>query len=395
MNRAAAITGMGCVTVAGAGVQKTWAALLDGKVLAEHHPSEAEMPEHWTARAPESAVLEPMLTGLSYPRPARTTILAMAAAQECWQSLCLNEQMDQHRTGCAMSRNFGQHDTVAQYNRVLWEKGPAAVSGLQFVQTIGNTVLGKISLDLHLRGPSILNFGAPVLGLALDNLRDNDADAMLVGGVDELSLYALTRVCLGGLAVLSEQPSGPYDRRRQGLVPGEAAAFLFLETPESAKSGDRKILGYLRGHASVTDRSPSSFECSAEDIAECVRRALADAEMVADEIAFVCGAGNRLPDFDRAELRALETVFPTPPPLYSCKGALGETWGAAAYLSVISVLLAFSSGQLPPTAGTTEPEDCRVPVIIESAAPINRGATLVLSLDMSGQDSAYILTAEP
>src|SRR5207249_4507459 len=113
-----------------------------------------------------------------------------------------NGQIDHDRAGCAMSRNFGQHDVVAQYNRVLWENGPASVSGLQFVQTIGNTVLGKVSLDLHLRGPSILNFGAPILGLALDTLRDDDADIMLVGGVDELSLYALTRVCQHDVSIV-------------------------------------------------------------------------------------------------------------------------------------------------------------------------------------------------
>ena len=396
MKGIAAVTGTGCVTVAGAGAGLAWDALLRGEVLGQVHPAEGDMPEHRTARAPGNAALEPGLTGLSYPRPSRTTIMSMAAAQECWRNAGAEGKIDQDRTGCSMSRNFGQHDVVAQYNRVLWDKGPASVSGLQFVQTIGNTVLGKISLDFHLRGPGILNFGAPILGVALENLRDGDADGVLAGGVDELSLYALTRVCLGGLAVTSGDPSGPYDARRHGLLPGEGAAFLMLEKPETARARGAQALGYLRGHAAVTDRSNSSFDRNADDIAECMRRAMQDAEIGSGDIALICGAGTRLACVDRAELQAIEKVFSAPPPLYSCKGALGETWGASAYVSAISVVRALAAGVAPPTAGTAEVEaGFRVPVVMDRPAPIGKGAAIVLSFDMSGQNSAYIFTAEP
>ena len=396
MNRIAAVTGIGCVTVAGVGAGQTWEALLRGQVLGQLHPAEGQMPQHWTARAPESAALEGLLFGLSYPRPSRTTILSMTAAQECWQNAGADGQIDHDRAGCAMSRNFGQHEVVGRYLRVLWEKGPASVSGLQFVQTISNTVLGKVSLDFHLRGPSILNLGAPVLGLALDTLRDDDADVMLVGGIDELSLYTLTRVCLGGIAALSDETFGPYDARRHGLLPGEGAAFLLLEKPEFAKARGAKVLGYLCGYASVADRSKNSFNRNEDDIGESIRRALEDSDVAAEDIALVCGAGTRLPNFDCAELQALEKVFPTPPVLFSCKGALGETWGASAYLSAISVLKAFSTGLAPPTAGTTELESgCRVPIIVERPAPVCQDIALVLSLDMSGQNSAYVFVSKP
>lgn len=396
MKGIAAITGTGCVTAAGAGADRAWEALLRGQVLGHVHPAEGEMPGHLAARAPENAALEQGMTGLSYPRPARTTIMSMAAAQECWRNAGAEGNIDQDRTGCSMSRNFGQHDVVAQYNSVLWKKGPASVSGLQFVQTIGNTVLGKISLDFHLRGPSILNFGAPILGVALENLRDGEADGVLAGGVDELSLYALTRVALGGLAVTSGDPSGPYDAHRHGLLPGEGVAFLMLENPETARARGARALGYLRGHAAVTDRSNSSFDRNPDDIAECMRRALRDAEIAPGDVALICGAGTRLTCLDRAELQAIEKVFPAPPPLYSCKGALGETWGASAYVSSISALRALAAGVAPPTAGTTEVEaGFRVPVVLGRPAPIGKGAAMVLSFDMSGQNTAYIFTAEP
>ncbi len=395
MSGLAAVTGMGCVTVAGAGAAAAREALLRGEVLGQCRDA-GEMPAHWTARAPESTALEALLPGLGYPRPPRTVTLSLAAARECWRSGGGDdERIDHDRAGCAMSRNFGQYDVVTQYNHVLWEKGPASVSGLSFVQTIGNTVLGKVSLDLRLRGPSLMNFGAPVLGLALEALREGDADLMLAGGVDELSLYVLTRVVLGGLAAPCEQPSGPYDAEASGLLPGEAAAFLALETPESAQARGVEILGYLRGHASVTNGSPTSFERDPDDIVECIGRALEDAELAPADVTLVCGAGTRLPGFDERELVALERAFSEPPPLYSCKGALGETWGASAYLSAISVLQSLAAGTAPPTAGTTaRGPDSKVPLVVGKPAPVRDGAALVLSLDLSGQDSAYLLTAE-
>jgi 3-oxoacyl-(acyl-carrier-protein) synthase len=396
MTRMAAITATGSVTTAGIGSASMLAALNQGKVLARLNSDLPKMPPYWTARAPENSALEAGLKGLSFPRPSRTSLLAMAAIQECWNSSGLTEEIELTRAGCAMSRNFAQHDVVAQYYGVLWEKGPAAVSGLQFVQTIGNTVLGKVSLDLHLRGPSILNIGAPVLGLALDILRDGDADWIFAGGVDELSQYALTRIYLDFNGAPADDPFGPYDARCSGMIPGEGAAFLLLENPQIAQSRGAAIKGYLRGHATVTDRSWNSFLRNADDVAECIRRALDDASITPAAVTVICGSGTRLPGFDSAELLAIEQVFPNPPQLYSIKGALGDTWGASAYLSAISLLEVLATGVAPAAAGTSQLDpNRRVPVIVGSSQPVAPGAALVLSCDMSGHNSAYVLTLHP
>jgi dodecanoy-ACP synthase len=399
----AAITGMGCVTGFGAGVEQTWQCLLKGESAARERPRRGLNGTRCflTTEGPDAACLEQMVPGLRYPRPARTTLLAKVASREAWQMANLDAGSKADRMGLIISRNFGQQQVVDRYYETLWDKGPTAVSGLLFVQSIANAVLGRIALDFGLRGPSVLNFGAPALGLALDLIRDDRADAILVGCLDELSDYALTLCNAHGLTPASAEgppEARPYDRSRAGLVPGDGAVFFVLERPEFAASRGAHILGYLRGAASVMDRRSMTnpLERSHEDIAESIARALADAGIGRRDVMCVSGAAAGIRHYDEAEIEAIARTFAPAPPVFSVKGALGETWGAAAGLAFLAAILATTQGVLPPTAGTREVEPgWDVPVVTNSPANVSGSAALALGMDMTGQDSAYIFAKQP
>lgn len=398
-----AITGIGCVTGFGPGVERTWRSLLNGETAIHERPrDEAETsPTRFTTQAPPAATLEQFLSDLGFPKPPRTSMLALIAAQEAWEMAGLPEDIDRDRAGLILNRNFGQHQMVARYYQTLWRKGAGGVSGLQFVQTIANAVLGRVAISFQLRGPSTLIFGPPAFGPALDLLRDGQADVVLAGGLDELSDYVLTLCDICGLTPESSGLPGivrPYDRNRAGLIPGDGAVFFVLEQAGHARARGAKPLAYLRGYSTVSDRRALSnpLERNSDDIAECIRRALRDADVEAHDVACVSGAGAGLRNFDEMELRAIASVFISSPPVFSPKGALGETWGAAGGLSLLTAALALQRGTLPASAGTLEVDPVGLaPVVLGSPMSVSGRAALALSLDMAGQDTAFVVTGEP
>jgi len=401
--RSVAITGIGCVTGFGAGVELTWRSLLNARVAA--HPllesGAIGQRTQLTTQSPPAAELTKDAPGLGFPPPPRTSLLALLAAREAWRMARLPDELNRDRAGLMVNRNFGQHAMVESYQCTLWDKGPGAVSGLQFVQTIANAVLGRLALDLKLRGPSNLFFGPPALGPALDIIRDGQADVVLAGGLDEISDIVLALCDSHGLTPASAsmpEESRPYDVARAGLIPGDGAAFFVLEDPAHAESRGAEPLGYLRGYASVTDRESMSNPARRDryDVAESIRRALADADIAPEEIAFVSGAGAGLRHFDEVEMQAVADTLPHLPPVTSVKGAVGETWGAAGGLSLMAAVLSLRNGMLPPTAGLKDIDPaCPGRVVMNSSVAVSGQAALSMSFDMTGQDSAFVLTRKP
>ena len=343
MSLCVAITGLGCVSHAGVGVAVAREALAAG--LRPVPP----------VLAPPLVELEPLLPGLGFPRPPRTSQLCLLAAREAWAQAALPESREPERLGLALSRNHGQHQLVERYLTKLWDSGPSSVSGLQFVQTIANTALGLLAMQLTLRGPSELFFGPPALGLALDWLRLERADAVLVGGFDECSEFTLASCAAWGL-----DP--------QSFLAGDAAAFVMLEPGVVLGRREQAPLGYLCGYATLYDRigRRNPLERHPDDLAQVIRLALADAKLPTEAITcIVANAGAGLEQTDAAEQAALEQVFGTVPMQAHPKAVLGETWGAAGCLGLIAALEALK----------TKP-----------------GAALVLCADFSGQNVAFVVT---
>jgi 3-oxoacyl-[acyl-carrier-protein] synthase II len=334
-------------------------------------------------------------------RPTRPTLLARIAAEEAWSSAGEMSGIDSERAGMLVNRNFGQHQMIGQYYETLWTKGPSGVSGLQFVQTIANSVLGSLAMHFKLRGPSSMQFGPPSIGAAFDLLRSDHADMMLAVGMDELSDYVL-ELChqskLSRCPASSEGTSKPYHPESRSLVPSEGSICFVLEQQASAVSRSIDPLAYLRGFATVTDsfawRNPA--ERNSDDIAEAILRSLADARVTADEISFVSGAANGIPAMDQAEREAIAIVFPHQPPIFSVKDGLGETWGASGGFSLLAAVLAIQHKTLPPTVvGSRAVNSIEDKTSIVGSAKYSGHIGLALSMEMSGQNSAFVVGGQP
>lgn len=382
----AVITGIGSVTNFGRGYAAAWDGQLRGVAVTRSRTAQYDVAGHTTktTQAPPAKDLEGGLRKLEYPRPSRSTLMALIAAREAWSMADIAEPNPQ-RTGLMMSRCFGELDIQEHYYRILQTKGPGAVSGLEFVQSLANTVLGRVALELRARGPSVMVVGPPVFGLALDALRADEADVIVVGGMDQLSDYICDLCDAQAITPASrgypEQPA-PYSHPSGGLVPGDGAAFLVLERESYARARGAHPIATLKGSATVMDpHCTDGIRRSSAAVGAAIELALNDAEVDGKKIGLVSGAATGLSGYDDVEMEAIATKIGSAAITFSTKQAHGETWGAAGAISLASAAQALWTGLVPAQPGSS------------SATSTKPGVEVVLSLsfDVPGSISAHVV----
>jgi len=143
--------------------------------------------------------------------------------------------------------------------------------------------------------------GATALGTGAELLHAGVVDAVIAGGYDGLCRFVMRG--FDALRSLTRERIRPFDRRRSGLLLGEAAA-LVLMTRDEGGGGPR--LGRLLGHASASDGSHiSAPDPNGRGLEFAVRAALDEAMLTADDIEFVSAHGTGTPLNDRIEAEVL------------------------------------------------------------------------------------------
>jgi 3-oxoacyl-[acyl-carrier-protein] synthase-1 len=173
------------------------------------------------------------------------------------------------------------------------------------------------------------------------------ADAALVGGVDSLCDSVLFG--FHSLELVSRQPCRPFDRRRDGISIGEAAAFALLERVEDAP-GTPRLIGYGESsdawHMSTPHPEGRGALGALDD-------ALARAGIRAEQVDYVNLHGTATVKNDEVEAKLLPRFSPRTR-ASSTKGFTGHTLGAAGALEAVIALLAIEHRMVPPDLGCTD-----------------------------------------
>jgi 3-oxoacyl-[acyl-carrier-protein] synthase II len=249
---------------------------------------------------------------------------------------------------------------------------------------------------LGARGPALTvstacASGATALGIGAEMLRQGQADLVVAGGYDILCRFVMRG--FDALRSLTRDEVRPFDKRRSGLLLGEAAALVLLARETDA---GRAPLGYLLGHASTGDGSHiSAPDPEGRGLERAARLALAEAGVGPDDVDFVSAHGTATPLNDRIETAVLKRLLgPRAPsvPVNSIKATMGHTMGAAATLEAIMCLLAGRHGQIPPTRHLEVPDpECDLDYVPGTARAARPRLSLSTSLGFGGCNGALVL----
>jgi len=233
--------------------------------------------------------------------------------------------------------------------------------------------------------------GATALAVGADLLRQGEADAVVAGGYDILCRFVMRG--FDALRSLTRDVIRPFDRRRSGLLLGEAAGLVLLLRERDA--GPAR-LGTLLGYGSASDGSHvAAPDPEGRGLERAIRAALAQAEVGPADVDFVSAHGTGTPINDRVETAALKRVLGPRAhaiPVNSIKPSMGHTMGAAAALEAIMCLLASRHAMIPQTLHLEEPDpECDLDYVPGRPRPARPRISLSTSLGFGGCNAALVL----
>lgn len=217
------------------------------------------------------------------------------------------------------------------------------------------------------------------------------AECVLVCCMDLVTEFVFSG--FSALGALSATPCTPFDRNRSGLTLGEGAAALLLMKAERAKKEGRPHLGTVLGWGVASD----GFHVTAPDpnargLLTAVKEALNRANLTPETISAICAHGTGTVYNDHMELTAFDQLFQDRKlPVYSIKGAVGHTLGAAGGIEVAVGLKSLSEGIVPPTVGFRKGDERTVGRVSFEPAVLPGNHILSTNSGFGGINAALIL----
>ena len=236
------------------------------------------------------------------------------------------------------------------------------------------------------------------IGLAYRSIRDGETSWCITGGSDSQinPLGLVFFVLLGASAnVDPDDPASackPFDRRRSGLVMGEGAGVVILESETHARERGARILAEVVGYGSSLD----AFRTTApppdgRGAVEAMQYALEDGGLAPQDVDFVNAHGTGTKRNDPAEVTAIRSLFGDHADalaVSSGKGALGHLLSAAAGVAFCCCVQAVREGAVPPTANLVEPDrGCDLDLVPDPGRQRDVRAALNNSFAFGGQNA--------
>lgn len=312
---------------------------------------------------------------------------------------------NRERIGVAMGSGIGGLTNIENSCRSLIEQGPRRISPFFVPGSIINMVSGFLSIHLGLQGPNYAiatacTTGTHCIGMAARNIAYGEADVMVAGG-SEMAACGLGIGGFGAARALSTRnddpttASRPWDKGRDGFVLSDGAGALVLEELEHARARGAKIYAELIGFGMSADAfhmtSPPEDGAGA---ARCIRNAIQDARIDAEQVHYINAHGTSTPAGDKAEATAIKTVFGHHAynlSVSSTKSMVGHLLGAAGAVEAIFSILAIRDQVAPPTINLNEPEEgCDLDFVPHQAKPRQIDVAVSNSFGFGGTNGSLV-----
>ena len=301
----------------------------------------------------------------------RFTQFAIVAATDAVADSGIDfSSMDSFRSGVILGSGIGGLSTIEEQMSRLMTKGPNRVSPLTIPKLMLNAAGGNISIKYGIRGPNYTVATAcasatNALGDALKCIQYGDADVMITGGAEA----AMTRMGLSAfqnMKALStrvdspEQASRPFENDRDGFVFSEGAGIVIFEELEHAKARGAKIYAEVLGYGTSGDAGHiTQPDEEGTGAAKAMSTALTDADLAPDQVEYINAHGTSTPLGDKAETRAVKSVFGAAAEklsISSTKSQLGHSLGASGGIELVLCVKALQEQTVPPTINFSTPD---------------------------------------
>ncbi len=393
------ITGLGVVSSIGIGWREFWERLLRGSSGIRPVTS-FDTTAHVTHNGgevqdfkAEDFISEDRLPGLS-----RATQMALAASLLAVRDAGLEPaEMPSVPTAVCVGTNIGSIQTVETIDQIIVRDKTYAIDRHLFSQIPTNTTAAAVAKEFNLDGPCMMfstacAAGNYAIGHGYDLIRLRKAERVLAGGADAFSKVAFTG--FNQFKAVAPEKCQPFDRNRKGMMVAEAAGMLVLESYDRAISRGATIYAEISGYGLSCDAHHMTAS-SVEEVAECMRKALREANCTIDDVDYISAHGTGTPTNDKNECAAISDVFGARArriPVSSVKSMLGHTMGAASALEAIVCALVVKDDLIPPTINFETPDpECDIDCVPNEARKQHVAIALNNSYAFGGNNASLVV----
>jgi len=408
--RRVAITGIGCVTPIGTGVEAFWQGL-QARKSAVTRATRFDVDifrSQCAAEVPDFDATQ-WIDARRVKRLDRFSQFAVASAQMALVDGALSlDTVDRDRAGAMMGTALGGVAYAEEQAARFQQGGLRDVDATLALAVFGGSASCNMAIEFGVRGPNCTNAmscasGAMAIGEAMRQIRDGYADVMLAGGAEA----PLATLCFGAFALIramstrNDDPSHasrPFDADRDGFVMGEGSAVLLLEAWDHAVARGARIYGELAGYGTTNDaHHMTAPRPDGSQAARCMRLALSDADAAVQDVQYINAHGSSTPLNDPTETLAIRQVFGAHAdavPVSGTKGYYGHALGASGAFEAAISALAVSRGWAPPTVNLETPDAaCDLDYIRGEGRQLTPRTVLSNSFGFGGINAALVFRA--
>ncbi len=402
------VTGMGAVTPLGHSWPETWKNLVAG-VSAGRRVTHFDPTDFPTQFACSVTDFEPAryMDVKEAKRLGAVTQFAWVATQEAVADSGIDlGLMDRDRVGIEMGSAFGALDLLEEQVLALEKGGPRRIKPTVGPSVLISTTPCFIAISLGVTGPvdsrmTACATGITSLGEAMRRLQRNEVDVMIAGGTDAfqtpLMMASFSR--LGAMSTRNDNPATacrPFCATRDGLILGEGATVMVLETLEHAQARGARILAEITGFGVSSD----AFHIAAPEpgglgASKAMRYALREAGVEPGDVDYVAAHGTATKLNDPSETAAIklalgEAAYDTR--VSSVKSMVGHMMGAAGAISAAAIVGAIQDGVVPPTINYVEPDpECDLHYVPNQAEQRQVEVGICNAFGFGGQNASMVI----
>lgn len=358
--RRVVITGAGVVSSLGDDWQQVSARLKDKK-------SGVKIMENWRQYEGLGTYLAAPVEGFSLPvhykkkkkrSMGRVAQMGVLATEKALANAGLLDDpiIRSENTGVAFGSATGSSEAALEFVPMLESLSTARINSTTYLRMMSHTAAVNISVYFGTQGrmyttSSACTAGSQAIGFSYEAIKAGHQHIMIAGGAEELcpsqaavfdTLFAASKK--NGTPDVTPRP---FDRDRDGLVLGEGACTLVLESYDHAIARGANILGEVIGYATNTDGA-HLVKPNFDTVKRVMSKALEDANVSADQVGYVSAHGTATIHGDINESLATYSVLGAKP-ISSLKSYTGHTLGACGSFEAWASIMMMNEDWFAPT----------------------------------------------
>ncbi len=392
---------MGVISPIGEGISNFWEAVLSGKsgIREVQAFDTARFRTHNGAEVINFDVKN-YLNCPSVEKMGRASQFAIAATKSAIEDANIDPEMiRKSNIGVSLGTTMGEIQEEEKVSKIWVESGVDKVPANHFLQYPCGNIPRNVAAVFGLHGPNLMvptacASGNYAIGYAFDMLKEGKADFMIAGGVDPFSRVAFTG--FNRLLSVAPETCQPFDGERKGMIVGEGAGILVMETLESAKKRGASIYAEVLGYGlgcdahHMTTPHPEGYGG-----ARAIKAALDCAGVTIEDIDYISAHGTGTKENDRIETKIIKKVFKERAkevPMSSIKSMIGHTMGAASAIEAVLCALVVKNNKIPPTINFKIPDpECDLDYVPNVYRECKVDVALSNAYAFGGNDAALLI----